>query len=603
MANAISKHFVVDAALGNTDIAAHLNNVILDGKTLWRIDNGCNIRFRARGGLTDVSRTKLVTEIDSLRDPKISNLGPTFYGHLTPDEIKQQAKELLAQSDRIQKAVFDINAVLSIEKDSELINTLHCRLTHLQDRFCPNPNAASLAPAMTKYTSAGTFLYTTKDNEPYVLLGQRIKHRWWGNFGGKSDPVDNFLFETAARETEEESLGLYDISPTDLLERSAHDIVTINKKGHLEKFRMYFAPCKHHPESKFKKKLKESTGCHAEYTDFIWLKVKDLLSAIEDNEHVIEENQSTIAVNADGVKDPLILHPPLYHMLTQEPVVQHLRDICDATPQEGRTLTLGTHGTDHSVDATQSPLALGYPEADRRHVAKTLTHHGSVVRSLKEEQSKKRPTSPHDADSLTQTEFHLKTSLGDDYKPQSQIDNIKTFMSTVARKTLKDTVVNALDEAMSMERRHADKLAFYHATSREVAFLYDIYRQFRMQLAMRSGGSYQVLRGLDDHFAQFTDVHAFIAYYTRDGSVDNYTENYAEMGLSTNPFLFGNHATDTSSCVYHFSHNDSRTPPQINAILDYFLSHLGLVDQNKKFLELFDQFKKKYGWSPLPSIN
>ncbi len=128
-------------------------------------------------------------------------------------------------------------------------------------------------------TAAGTFIYAEHEGTVKVLLARRDEGNGWCNFGGKSDAEDGFLDRTGARETGEESLGIYDVEPRILKGFYSHDLY--NPKGPIALYRMYFAPGQYVPAETFMEKLNTATEAHhQEYTHFAWVPLKDLRKVV-----------------------------------------------------------------------------------------------------------------------------------------------------------------------------------------------------------------------------------------------------------------------------------------------------------------------------------
>ena len=198
MKQEVKKHFIADAFLGNWDIVADdFKNVILDSnKKLWRIDNGGSLRFRAKGELKSEVKDwnpNIVNELESMRDKNINSDGFSVYGTLSEEELSCQANELYRKSHKLFASLDDIAKGIDLKNHEEVREMLRRRLDHLVKRFDIKDTKVSFKalarmPA-TKDSAAGILVYSVdpKTKKQVVLLGKRTNHRWWGNFGGKSD--------------------------------------------------------------------------------------------------------------------------------------------------------------------------------------------------------------------------------------------------------------------------------------------------------------------------------------------------------------------------------------------------------------------------------
>ena len=119
------KGFATDALLGNYDVVGmDLDNMLVgkDG-ALWRIDNGGSLRFRAQGARKDAWGAE-VTELATLRDPKINRQTASVFGAITEAEIGTQARALAAK-----------RAALLAATPADLRDLLAARLADLERRF------------------------------------------------------------------------------------------------------------------------------------------------------------------------------------------------------------------------------------------------------------------------------------------------------------------------------------------------------------------------------------------------------------------------------------------------------------------------------------
>ncbi|CRX37546.1 protein-tyrosine phosphatase family protein [Estrella lausannensis] len=92
----IRANFVADALLANWDvIGLAMDNILVtqDG-TPVRIDNGSAFEFRAQGGIKPGGFSDKATEIDSMRDAKISANGAAIFGGITNQEIVDQINDV-----------------------------------------------------------------------------------------------------------------------------------------------------------------------------------------------------------------------------------------------------------------------------------------------------------------------------------------------------------------------------------------------------------------------------------------------------------------------------------------------------------------------------
>lgn len=341
-----AKHFVIDALLANWDAVVFkkewnkYKNLILDPKgVVWRIDNGGSLRYRAKGTLKssilewDANK---VVELDNLRNKKLNKTGAKVYGALSEDEIEQQVLELLPMAPLMLKTISDLGKALKIDGHMEIRNMLINRLNDLQKGYLDATNQKAWLGskkfiALPDITAAGAFTYSIVNNEPYVMLGKRVKHRWWGIFGGKSEPDHQTLLDTAEMEINQEALGLFQFTRDDFKNAPSHDAV-----NPLGLFRTYFMAHDYVAPEKFMEKYQAATKHYEkEHTDFIWVRVKDLISSVNKGPFIQEEGQWTAKVKAyrdiKNKKDEIeiILHAPFFESIRQEPALDVMMRLVD----------------------------------------------------------------------------------------------------------------------------------------------------------------------------------------------------------------------------------------------------------------------------------
>jgi len=117
----ISKGFVMDALLGNWDVLGQdRDNILVADDVPHRIDNGGALAFRAQGQPKGDKWGPKVTELQTLRDPKINSHADVYSG-LTDADIKAQ----------IQDVVKNRGKILEAAKDPAIRKMLEQRIDHL----------------------------------------------------------------------------------------------------------------------------------------------------------------------------------------------------------------------------------------------------------------------------------------------------------------------------------------------------------------------------------------------------------------------------------------------------------------------------------------
>lgn len=129
--------FGADAWLANWDSVGLLyDNMLLDqdGKAV-RIDPGGSLIYRAQGGPKGAAFGNKVTEIDSLRDPKVNAQAASVFGGMTDADLKTSVAPVLAISkDAIRQAVMEYGPGGKSEREA-LADKLIARQRDLARRF------------------------------------------------------------------------------------------------------------------------------------------------------------------------------------------------------------------------------------------------------------------------------------------------------------------------------------------------------------------------------------------------------------------------------------------------------------------------------------
>ena len=604
-AQALAQNFVADAFMGNWDIVVdNFKNVVMDkGGKLWRIDNGGSLRYRALGEhkrSVPGWEAGTVNDLDYLRDPAKNSAGARVYGQLTQEQLQTQAQRVLSKAPQVMQTFEQVARAIGLENPEEVRAMLSERFHDLTRRFEAGPQgqvqiqgqptpSTYLAATHQKphaQSSAGILVYSVdpQTKEPMVLLGQRIRHRWWGSLGGKSDvdpsqgPIDQTLMATAIRETREESQDKLIFSPQRLQESPSHDL--INRDGSL--YRMYIAPTAYlYPQNI------PLTGSHAqEYTAFKWIKLADLMQALQPGSpRLMEERQETVQVG------DVILHAPLYRMFMEPAVHNILRQILQnplaklpalrtktgylnqkvawAPVDTSKSLEKAPFGFNAAGELAGKRSLKGVPGSEEtapfnpkqheREVARTIANKAQVSGELKqafkdfqqsrESQDNFDENSPShepvsDASKMAKMELaarpytasdaYLKIMMTTDYILNIDLPKqlISIFFDHPYTKFGKLEVFenqdfqSALAQALQEERKHREWYVFYHGTDAKMAFLYDILSTYRARFKAVHAQSSPAFRFLDGPFWGLDNVDEFKAFFTKEGRISNYEKNY-----------------------------------------------------------------------------
>jgi len=591
------RHFVAHALLGNIDVAKPNNfvdNILIDA--------GANFLFRACGEPRKEDPS-MVSEMITLRDPAINPSAFRWFGEITDAEIKTQIIDILEKQDILEQKIWELSAHLKFSpqlQDAYLQNFAD-RLDYLVIQYCPEARlSAKIDRKASAQTAAGILTYSLIDRQPHILLAKRVRHEWWGNFGGMSEAGDQWLYDTAAREVLEESNQLIFYTNYTLINSPSHDFIS-NKHGAPFIYRLYIATHAYVDPSLFKDK---------EHTEYTWVPVKKLIDALDNNELIEMEKQTTISLDLDEGKK-LALYPPLYQILSQKSVrvnIQYIQNQKKLIQTHTQSAILDRAKTNHA------PLfrVVQSLESKRHQINSTLINHANLLRDLKIEQekinhaSKVRQTSsiltpsvPTPKFQLSQSEFHLQVILGDNYQHNNLSHNIEAAWDklrswNVIDEPLPDKIKIKLTSLIETEKAHPDQIYFYHACDEQIGFVYFIYSSIFHWLKINNEGL--TLRIFNTFLSSYPDIQSFIAAYSIDGQINNFQDNYRENAISANLFLFGNHRSNTSCSLAYLVKNKTRTPINLPLLLEKSLRPLSVSsDTINKIVQLFNTHVKGVG--------
>lgn len=201
----------------------------------------------------------------------------------------------------------------------------------------------------------------------------------------------------------------------------------------------------------------------------------------------------------------------------------------------------------------------------------------------------------------TQTQGYLAYRISDlleSLKGDSG-QEVKTFLERNAHfKTSGDPHYRqVLTEALEEEKKpdNREKIVFYHASDPLSTFLFDIFTAYRSQLKMLPSNQLKVLRGLENSFQSVLDVEAFIEIFKDEsGTIYNYSTkgdiNYADVGLSVNPCLFGNDGVEKSATYHLFNTLSSAGAPDHEKLFNAFMASIGIPGHFKDYYALYQQY-------------
>ena len=207
-------------------------------------------------------------------------------------------------------------------------------------------------------SSASILMVAEHEGRKKVLLAKRVRHDWWGNFGGKADDTDKTLLNAAAREANKESMGIYHALADDLIKAPSHDLIKGGSNPDAL-HRMYLLKTDYKDPTIFMEELGKQTATHSqEYTDFAWVDVDALLGLVQANldapNDPAKEQQYSLTVGGQMI----YIHHPLMDMLRQAPVVAWLQSLQSKQPIIRKIHTQGSIGCaiSASADILLTPL-------------------------------------------------------------------------------------------------------------------------------------------------------------------------------------------------------------------------------------------------------
>ncbi len=222
-------------------------------------------------------------------------------------------------------------------------------------------------------SAAGILHFAEHNGEIYIFLGERNDEKGsWCNLGGGSDTREDdledqvessskktsdilhsaldgslsqkratTLDDDGARESEEESNGIYTLHRRLLKKCPFIDTYDLNKKIY---YRMYWQRVEHINPEIFLNKLQDSEHDHnKEYTDFKWFKAEDLLTALLEPEHLLRQNIYGPLLNMLSTDSAIAFIKELSTSKKLNRYKRHIRPLCN------RLYIIGNTATDHDT--------------------------------------------------------------------------------------------------------------------------------------------------------------------------------------------------------------------------------------------------------------
>lgn len=578
--------FVLHAYLGNRDIKP--DNLILTQdpapqQTVYYIDNGAFLSTRARGGL-NTEAINHVIELETLRNPDISRLGAPFFNQISQGEIKAQIQELLTKQDIILNTAVEVNEALQLDFFEEIYEQLVARLHSLTfDNLAEHSTErkAAIEKKPNVGDAAGIFSVSYILGKPYVLLGRRNgQHQGtWCSLGGSAEKADKTFQDVAVREVEEESNGVLMYQSDEI---SFHPYFELATKQGL--YRMYCSPTPYRQASLMNEHLEVANQRqHKEYEEFAWFSLESVLNALTtDNSSIAVEqlNERTLCIKGARpfIDTTITLYPDMYQMLKNPQVIEALSAFLRPPPK--------------------LPLRVNELKVV---LAETMSPRSDLIKEVKSKFSEQHAPKVTPASFYSLSERHLDLLLNKS-RSMSLENKINDFFSTCAINSQNPELSLRYDldcraqlkTAIEKEGEYQAQGYFtlYHAVPHDVSAIYDLYTAvYQALLLVPNTDFFKKFRLSELPFKKYTTLDAFKAHFSQGGNINNYDEDFPDMGLSANVFAFGSHSNDRSASYKLFVDDTSaRRAQEFTELLATRLIEMGL--QKPLIQLLLGQFKK-----------
>lgn len=233
------------------------------------------------------------------------------------------------------------------------------------------------------------------------------------------------------------------------------------------------------------------------------------------------------------------------------------------------------------------------PDQISTDITKTLHTKAKVLIDIKHSQPQP-PTPPQPSEELSQSELHLRATMGDDFHSEATIkQNISVFLekyesqdeNNERTREEQDKLIAQAEEIILHEKTHPNEVFFYHAVSSEIAYIYMIYQKvYQLFAADSDRNTFRV-----DHplFHRCANISAFINYFKNTyGSEYDYHPGYIECALSANIFLFGEYlqSSEGEYTIAYYTHNRTSAKCDIQKTLCASFQSMGVSEETLRQL-------------------
>lgn len=569
----LSQYFILCSLLSYWDIKDE--NLIFTERGVHFVDMGGSLLYHALGNAKkreDDWSPFFVTELRTLKSNKSTSLAQRAFKDISEQEMNDQLRFVVSRSQfLLQQANDFLTSVESPEKNS-LLKILARRLQHLSELYYFQnhqfpENSWRIREAVPLVDAAGTLAWTHHgpDHEPCLLMGHRLGHHWYGNLGGFAEN-NEYLNQTAARETKEESGSLIDLDPHQLIKMPSHDLIYFDQKSMtFSRYRTYLVETQYRDPKDFKDR---------EYTDYVWVPVKNILEALRANKLITQEGQNTIEVMGK-----YILHPPFFESLKQRPIQDWLNNLINGSSN----ISAHTQGL-VSQESTRmnfefSPMQLRCPDDNLLEMSLAFRD-GSTPN--------KRNDLP--APQLEQgASHHMLMNLMKEHNlnEHSLIDGLKSLYPRIIKD---DETALRIISIIEKEKEFPEHYVLYHGLKLDIWFAFRILSHLR-HFFDGSGLQTDVLRTCEGNFDELKNGRDLFNFIAR--GKNNYDEGFTRAGVSCNLTLFSNHSfgDSPSSTLDYFLEGMSAKPVEFDAIFRSYFMQLG---DNPLFESLTQQLGEYY---------
>ncbi len=180
---------------------------------------------------------------------------------------------------------------------------------------------------------------------------------------------------------------------------------------------------------------------------------------------------------------------------------------------------------------------------------------------------------------LSQSELHLKAILKERFNDDADLEtNIRSFVALypLPEATASERFIAQAITMIEYERNHPELTFYYHGCGGNIAFVYDLYTEVYRQL---QACDHYFLRADHVLFNRLHRIDEFMSYFAdSNGCILNFNNEFRQLAISANLFLFGNHENSPSYSPFYYLRNTSCWSLDIADVLKSIFEPMG-IDQ------------------------